>query len=216
MAEADRLSTERRRGRPSPARAAAIERLIRDAALELFLEAGYDAANMDEVAARAGISKGTLYTRFDSKEELFRTVVEAQASRVSDYTTRGLATLPLDLEHRLRFHAHAVHAAFRSEEFRRLDRLVILARASFPDLAGLMQSFLKTNHGELLAEAFAEAASSGGQAGIDWAFVSSLLINGISGWFLNESQFRVVSEAEGARFCDNLVDLILAAAGKPA
>jgi hypothetical protein len=143
-------------------------------------------------------------------------VVEQQNGRVSVHIERGLATLPLDLELRLRFHAHAILEAFRSEEFQRLDRLVTMARASFPDLAGLMQSFLKTNHGELMATAFAEAAESEARTGIDWPFVSSLLINGISGWLFNESQFRLLTEEEGTQFCEKLVDLVLAACRKPA
>lgn len=45
------------------------------AALELFVEKGFAATRLDEVAARAGVSKGTLYLYFDSKEELFKAVV---------------------------------------------------------------------------------------------------------------------------------------------
>jgi AcrR family transcriptional regulator len=46
------------------------------AALELFAEKGYAATRLDDVAARAGVSKGTLYLYFDSKEALFKAVVE--------------------------------------------------------------------------------------------------------------------------------------------
>jgi TetR/AcrR family transcriptional regulator len=45
------------------------------AALELFVEKGFSATRSDEVAARAGVSKGTLYLYFPSKEELFKAVV---------------------------------------------------------------------------------------------------------------------------------------------
>ena len=45
------------------------------AALALFTEKGFAAARLDEVARRAGVSKGTLYLYFDSKEALFRAVV---------------------------------------------------------------------------------------------------------------------------------------------
>lgn len=46
-----------------------------DAALDLFVEKGYAATKVDEVAARAGVSKGTLFLYFPSKEELFKAVV---------------------------------------------------------------------------------------------------------------------------------------------
>jgi TetR/AcrR family transcriptional regulator len=46
-----------------------------DAALELFVEKGFAATRAEEVAARAGVSKGTLFLYFPSKEELFKAVV---------------------------------------------------------------------------------------------------------------------------------------------
>lgn len=46
------------------------------AALELFVDKGFAATRLDDVAARAGVSKGTLYLYFDSKEALFKAVIE--------------------------------------------------------------------------------------------------------------------------------------------
>ncbi|CAB5716927.1 HTH-type transcriptional repressor KstR2 [Delftia tsuruhatensis] len=46
-----------------------------EAALDLFVEKGYAATRVEEVAARAGVSKGTLFLYFASKEELFKAVV---------------------------------------------------------------------------------------------------------------------------------------------
>ncbi len=46
------------------------------AALALFVEKGFAATRLEEVAARAGVSKGTLYLYFDSKEALFKAVIQ--------------------------------------------------------------------------------------------------------------------------------------------
>jgi AcrR family transcriptional regulator len=46
-----------------------------DAALELFAEKGFAGARAEEVAQRAGVSKGTLYLYYPSKEELFKAVI---------------------------------------------------------------------------------------------------------------------------------------------
>jgi len=51
-----------------------------DAALELFVEKGFSATRSEEVAQRAGVSKGTLYLYFPSKEELFKAVVRNNIS----------------------------------------------------------------------------------------------------------------------------------------
>ena len=52
-----------------------------DAALDLFVEKGFAATRAEEVAARAGVSKGTLFLYFPSKEELFKAVVRREPVR---------------------------------------------------------------------------------------------------------------------------------------
>lgn len=57
-----------------------------DAALELFVEKGFAATRAEEVAARAGVSKGTLYLYYPSKEELLKAVIR---ERLSDEIAAG-------------------------------------------------------------------------------------------------------------------------------
>jgi AcrR family transcriptional regulator len=56
----------------------AKRRQIIDGARRMFLAQGFDAASMSEIAREAGVSKGTLYVYFKSKEELFEAIVEEQ------------------------------------------------------------------------------------------------------------------------------------------
>jgi AcrR family transcriptional regulator len=51
-----------------------------DAALDVFVEKGFTAARAEEVAQRAGVSKGTLYLYYPSKEELFKAVIRHNLS----------------------------------------------------------------------------------------------------------------------------------------
>jgi AcrR family transcriptional regulator len=60
------------------------------AAHDAFLEQGYDATSMDEVAKRAGVAKQTVYAHYDSKEALFLAVVQRERQRL-----RGAAPLAL-------------------------------------------------------------------------------------------------------------------------
>ena len=56
-----------------------------DAALELFVEKGFAATRIEEVALRAGVSKGTLYLYYSSKEELLKAVISHHLSaRIAD------------------------------------------------------------------------------------------------------------------------------------
>ncbi len=53
-----------------------------DAALALFVEKGFAATRSDEVAVRAGVSKGTLYLYYPSKEELLKAVIRQNLSQL--------------------------------------------------------------------------------------------------------------------------------------
>jgi AcrR family transcriptional regulator len=53
-------------------------RQIMEGARAVFLAQGFDAASMGEIARQAGVSKGTLYVYFDSKEALFQAIVHEQ------------------------------------------------------------------------------------------------------------------------------------------
>jgi AcrR family transcriptional regulator len=62
------------------------------AALDLFVEKGFAATRMEEVAARAGVSKGTVFLYFSSKEELFKAVVRENISgRFEEWNAEFLA-----------------------------------------------------------------------------------------------------------------------------
>ena len=62
---------------------------LASAALELFVERGFSATRLDDVAKRAGVSKGTLYLYFDSKDDLFKAVVrEGIVSRIEEAEER--------------------------------------------------------------------------------------------------------------------------------
>jgi AcrR family transcriptional regulator len=59
----------------------AKRRQIIDGACRVFLAQGFDAASMGAIAREAGVSKGTLYVYFKSKEELFEAIVEEQCQQ---------------------------------------------------------------------------------------------------------------------------------------
>ena len=62
------------------------------AALDVFAEKGFAAARLDEIARRAGVSKGTLYLYFKDKEELFRAVVRSAVTPNIDIIRESLGS----------------------------------------------------------------------------------------------------------------------------
>src|SRR5436190_22131464 len=106
---------------------------IIEAALETFGECGLAKARLDDIAKRAGVSKGTIYLYFPNKEELFREVVRQTAVAAIESgertVTQGTPTDQL-------FAAMRGYWAFvRSPIFNTLHRLVLGELHQFPDLA---------------------------------------------------------------------------------
>jgi AcrR family transcriptional regulator len=78
----------------------AKRRQIIDGARRVFLAQGFDAASMGAIAREAGVSKGTLYVYFRSKEELFEAIVEAQCRHQAEQIFTFDTNAPI--EHELR------------------------------------------------------------------------------------------------------------------
>jgi len=108
-------------------------RQILDAALRVFSDKGLEAAKLEEIAALAGVSKGTIYLYFTSKEELFREVVRANVVPLIDQVERGIGTAPaaVELERYLRTH----WAGIANDGSSGWMRLIIGELHRFPDLA---------------------------------------------------------------------------------
>ena len=108
---------------------------ILDAALMVFAEKGYAAARMEDIAARAGVTKGTIYLYFPSKEDVFKALARqhvgstiAQATDVAaqyqgsvrDFLAMMLGMMAEKLEHD--------HVAV-------FPKIVIAESGNFPELA---------------------------------------------------------------------------------
>ena len=74
--------TDRVFGKPGRPKSEEKRAAIQQAASELFLTGGLKGTSMDAVAERAGVSKQTVYSHFDSKEELFRACIK---SKIASY-----------------------------------------------------------------------------------------------------------------------------------
>ena len=62
----------------------AKRRQIMEGARTAFLAAGFDGASMNDVARSAGVSKGTLYAYFNSKDDLFEAIIRAEKAQAAE------------------------------------------------------------------------------------------------------------------------------------
>jgi AcrR family transcriptional regulator len=77
--------TQRRSGGRGPGRPrASSAATIHEAALELFLERGYGAVSVDDIARRAGVSRGTVFSYCESKADALWVALDAAIARAGD------------------------------------------------------------------------------------------------------------------------------------
>jgi len=82
------VAADRRPGRP---RSATADQAILDAALELFVEAGLEGLAVEQVAARAGVGKATIYRRYPGKIDLVIAAARCLTSSVAPIPDTGTA-----------------------------------------------------------------------------------------------------------------------------
>jgi TetR/AcrR family transcriptional regulator, mexJK operon transcriptional repressor len=118
-------------------RSAKKRRAILDAATEVFLQKGYLATNMDEIAALAAVSKQTVYKNFPSKEALFVAIVSSVSNRASDRVHSEMPDLAEgeDLAEYLQRYAYRQLTTVLTPRVMQLRRLVIGEVGRFPELA---------------------------------------------------------------------------------
>lgn len=105
------------------------------AALELFVEKGFAGTRLDDVAARAGVSKGTLYLYFDSKEALFKAVIEEGMVPVLEHGAGIIDTFSGSSEDLMRKLMHAWWDLIGNTPLGGVPKLMISEARNFPEIA---------------------------------------------------------------------------------
>jgi AcrR family transcriptional regulator len=131
------------------------------AALTVFGERGFRATTLEEVAARAGVSKGTVYLYFASKDDLFRAVVEAKVVTLLESveamarTHAGTAT---ELLHQV---IRRLWGAMSRTDMVCMARLVQSELAHFPEVKRFYFEQVIQRHRRLLRTIAARGVASG-------------------------------------------------------
>jgi len=190
------------------ARASAIDEVLLKVARERFFADGFDAVAMEQVAAEARVSKGTLYARHPSKEALFTAVIDDLVNEWSRQAAKQDHLLTDDIAQRLRHHAHTIADSLMQPDVRALQRLIMAMRTKTPRLFDALRDQGYRYIVDLVARDMEEAAVRDQRAVKDAGAVARMLVAGLSGFELQEEGF-----ADGGSdlhaFADRLVDVLL-------
>ncbi len=107
---------------------------IVEAAGRLFLEKGFGAVSMDELAEAAGVARRTLYNQFSSKEEIFRDMLLRVSGQLEDAFPSGVETQG-DVEDVLRLVARMILKLHRNPDYLGFLRMVVADSRQFPWIA---------------------------------------------------------------------------------
>lgn len=171
-------------GRPRLEDAAFIENKLLSIALGEFLQHGYGGTSMAKIVQIAGVSKTTLYSRYPSKEDLFRAIIYQQIEFLAPSASLQSDSGPLDLEQGLNSYANHMLETSLQGDMLGVNRLIYSESHRFPELGAAVAE--RTGLGIKRISAFIrDCANRDGVNCKDPDAVAEVFILTIRGWYIN-------------------------------
>jgi AcrR family transcriptional regulator len=146
------------------------------AALEVFVERGFAATRLDDVAARAGVTKGTLYLYFKNKEDLLEAVVRAALVPVVREAESAVADFQGDTAALLRHLVGVWWTAIGATTASGIPKLVIAEAGNFPHVSRLYFDEVIRPVGELIDRLLQRGVERGEFRPIDPQYVQQIVM----------------------------------------
>lgn len=131
------------------------------AAFEVFAEKGFAAARLDDIAARAGVSKGAIYLYFATKEDIFQAVVEQGVAPNLHNLAALAAASPQNFPDLIRAFAKVMAQVASTTPLGGILKMVIGEARNFPELARVWHDRLIVPALGALSAAIAAAQARG-------------------------------------------------------
>ena len=131
------------------------------AALDVFAEKGFAAAKLDEIARRAGVSKGTLYLYFKDKQDLFRAVVRDTVAPNIEAVQQAVLAAELPFAEVVRIFLARFAEVTSRVPVGAVAKMVIGESRNFPELAKVWHDQVASRALAMLATLIARAQERG-------------------------------------------------------
>ena len=187
-------------------------RQILDAALEVFAERGLASARLDDIAKRAGLSKGTIYLYFPNKEELFREVIRHTVVSEIERGERDFADSSRAATDALTHFIRGYWEFLRSPVFGPIYRLVTAELHNFPDLAEFYADEVIARGLRLITRLLERGIAAGEFRSLDPAVAARMLAAPLmmhAFWCNRRDCFRLVGDRTDDQVLDELVQFYL-------
>lgn len=156
---------------------------ILEAALAVFAERGYAATRMEDIAKHAGVTKGTIYLYFDSKDAVFRSLIQESIGTTIDGLLAAASRYEGSSSELLRRVLRSIGSFICASDRVVLPKIILAEAGNFPALAEFYRR---------------EVVDKG------LALLQSVISRGVA-----RGEFRAIAPAHAARLC--IAPLLLAA-----
>ena len=136
-------------------------RAIRGAALDLFAQKGFSSTRLDDVAAAAGVAKGTIYLYFPSKQDLLEAIVASTIGATLTQVEQAVAASAAPASELLRLMGRAMARGVQDPERRQVLHLVLSEGARFPRIAQFYHREIISRGMRLIRAIIAKGLGSG-------------------------------------------------------
>ena len=207
----DKAPQSRREQQKKAKRLALIE-----AALAVFSRVGFAAAKIDDVAEEAGVSKGTVYLYFDSKEDLFEGMVKAKMMPMLEGAAEIAFDPDMSATARLKQHLRFFYTKVLDSDRRQIMRLIMAEGPNFPHLAEFYHANV-LSRGQAMINAIIQQGIENGEFrnmsghGLMHNVVAGALVAGV--WKLVFDRFQPI---ELDAYFETHIDLVLNGLRAPA
>lgn len=113
---------------------------VLDAALDLFIEKGFSATRVEEIAKRAGLSKGTVYLYFPSKVALLKAIVQRAITPVADTAMHHILSFEGNPADALRVVMRGLGQRFHDPRLLAIPKLIIREATVSPEIADIYRT----------------------------------------------------------------------------
>ena len=141
-----------------------------EAALDLFVEKGFAATRVEEVALRAGVSKGTLFLYFPSKEDLFKAVVRENVVATVAQGAAEVAQFKGSASELIEWMMLQWWRRYGATKASGISKLVMSEASNFPELAQFYRTEVIEPGHDLVRNALQRASTKASFARWRWSW----------------------------------------------
>ncbi|MDT8397703.1 MAG: TetR/AcrR family transcriptional regulator [Pseudomonadales bacterium] len=182
---------------------------ILDAGFAEFTREGFTATRLEDVAARAGIGKGTIYLYFDSKESLFEEVVRMNLLPPVDAILDMISKFEGSTSELLTLHLHHSYAILRNEKIPALIAMVIGEGNRFPKLTDFFFREMVSANQTIIRDIIARGVRRGEFRETELSAYTQIVIAPVLISAIWKLQFESLAPIDLDAFAATHIDLIL-------